>query len=214
MKHYSITIALALLHVPFLVAAQCPACDSYQAALKSCKTNSADTQTVGDTMDTSTVHCMCQTKSTSAQQNTCTGCAETNSNANLDITVLLAWYTTCTASETFDDKQAVLCWESQPTNILPCIEAVDNTGDDSSSSGSGSGTGGDSGNDSEATSSASSPSPSKTLSNTAAATNTASSPSKTATPSARATSQATMSYEAAFGILSIGLVGLLAMLGV
>ncbi len=114
--------------LPTIVTAQCPSCDSYTAALKSCQTTSANITAVGDTMDTTSVQCMCVTKSDSATMNTCVGCWESNaeaqsfSNEGFDVKVLQAWGTTCKADAQFGEQQAVSCWESQPSILLPCFE--------------------------------------------------------------------------------------------
>ena len=77
-------------------------------------------------MDTTTVHCMCTTNSASATINTCVGCMESNptdtDNADIDGIALAAWVTTCKADGQFGEQQAALCWQSQPTDYMPCVE--------------------------------------------------------------------------------------------
>ena len=130
MKLRSLSIALISLHLPYLTAAQCSVCNSYSAALKSCQTTSANVTAVGGTMDTTSVHCMCISKSSTAQMNTCQGCDDSNTSLNLDISLLYAWYLTCKADEQWGDQQGVACWEGQPDNFLPCVEKTGGKGSD------------------------------------------------------------------------------------
>lgn len=130
MKYRFPSIALFALHLPYLITAQCSACNSYSAALKSCQTTSANITAVGNIMDTTSVHCMCVSSSSATEMNTCQGCGESNFNLNLDLSLLLAWYNTCKADGQWGDQQAIACWEGQPNNFLPCFE---NTGGKGSS---------------------------------------------------------------------------------
>ena len=124
-------VALFLPLLPTLISAQCDACNSYSAALQSCQTTSAQVVDVGSTMDSTTLHCMCTSRSNVTEMNTCLGCDESNLSTTLNIAVLNAWTMTCKADARFGDQQAVSCWESQPGSIIPCV---------STPSGSGSGT--------------------------------------------------------------------------
>ena len=134
-------ISLLTLLLPTLVNAQCPTCDSYAAALKSCQSASIDVTTVGSTMDAASIECMCKTKSNAADMNSCIGCWEVNPTSyfndqdGLSVTTVTSWQTTCKADNQFGDKQAVACWEGQPSDSLPCFEK-----DGGSGSGSGGGT--------------------------------------------------------------------------
>jgi hypothetical protein len=123
MLRFLLPITLLGLFLPSLISAQCPACDSYTAALKSCQSPSVNVTAIGNTMDASTVHCMCVAHSNTAQMNTCQGCLETSGTTDI-LTVLLTWRTTCNADTLFGDQQAVACWEGQPGNILPCISKM------------------------------------------------------------------------------------------
>ena len=136
-------VALFLPILPSLISAQCAACDSYTAALKSCQTTSAKVNVIGTTMDSTTLHCMCTTKSNVTQMNACQGCEESSPNASLDIILLSVWTATCAADGQFGDQQALLCWESQPDNFLPCLSKTSGGGSGSGNVGGGTTGGGD-----------------------------------------------------------------------
>ena len=120
---------LSLVFVSTLVSADCPVCDSYDNAIKYCQTSSHITQ-IGTTMDPSTIHCMCTSKSNVTDMNACKDCAEGDPSINLVslVSVLAAWATTCQANIQFGDKQAALCWQSQPSNYIPCVSKSDGAG--------------------------------------------------------------------------------------
>ena len=122
------TVALFLSLVPTLISAQCAACDTYTAALKSCQTTSANVTAVGTKMDSTTIHCMCTAESGVTGMNACQACEESNPSESLDLPVLLAWTTTCQADSQFGDQQATACWEGQPSNILPCVSKTGGSG--------------------------------------------------------------------------------------
>ncbi len=131
------SIALLLSLLPTLISAQCAACDSYTNALSSCQTSSNVTE-VGTKMDTGTIKCMCSTKSSVTDMNACQGCTLSDPSVDFDESVLLAWTTTCQADGQLGDKQAAICWESQPSNDIPCFsKSSGTTGGDSSTSGGG-----------------------------------------------------------------------------
>ena len=137
MLFYHLTLTSLALFLPAQIAAQCSACTSYTAALKSCQTGSANLTQIGSVVDTDDVHCMCQSSSSYTEMNSCTGCTETDYTLeeSIDPTILDAWTSTCNADNLYDDKQAVACWQGQPTNYLPCIERTgDTTGGGSSPS--------------------------------------------------------------------------------
>lgn len=135
MKHLILPLALLTLQLPYLTTAQCPSCDSYTTALKSCQTTSTNVTAVGNTMGTTSVNCMCVAHSNAGQMNTCQGCYDINTDIN--ILVLLAWYTTCTAGQQFGAQQAVSCWESQPSNYMPCVSNTVGKGSGTTNGGSG-----------------------------------------------------------------------------
>ena len=137
-----LTLFLPLL--PTLISAQCASCDSYTSALKSCQTSSNVTA-VGTQMDPTTIRCMCSSKSGTTDMNACQGCLMATPDTDVSPTVLLAWTTTCTADSQFGDKQAAICWQSQPDNFIPCVSK--------NSGGSGGGSGGTSGGGDVATTS-------------------------------------------------------------
>lgn len=137
MKHPLIFLALSTLHLPNLITAQCSACDSYSAALKSCQTTSANISAVGSTIDTKSVNCMCVSSSSATEMNTCQGCNEANLNLKLDTLLLLAWYNTCTADGEWGDQQGVACWEGQPINLVPCFMNTGGKGSGTTPGGSG-----------------------------------------------------------------------------
>lgn len=122
MGYYLFCLTLLASFLPALIAAQCAACDSYKKALKGCETTSANVTAVGGTMDTTSVHCMCATQNNATNINTCNGCWNSNPDLTLDVTVLLAWGSTCKADAKFGEQQAVTCWESQPDNNLPFFQ--------------------------------------------------------------------------------------------
>lgn len=136
--------ALFFLHLPHLIAAQCPACTSYTAALTSCqsKTTSGNLTTTGSTIDTATVDCMCVSSSSTAQMNTCQGCAlssisSTTADNYVDTSLLLSWYYVCKAKDQWGDQQGVACWEGQPLDFVPCVSNTVKKGGGSTSGGSG-----------------------------------------------------------------------------
>ena len=132
-----ITLSLPLLST--LVSADCPVCNSYTNALRSCQTSSSHVTQVGTSMDSNTIHCMCSSKSNETDMNACQGCAETDPSPDLLSAVLAAWVVTCQADMQFGDKQAALCWQSQPSNYIPCVSKSDGSGGTGGSTGSGSG---------------------------------------------------------------------------
>ncbi|CAF9938618.1 MAG: hypothetical protein ALECFALPRED_007750 [Alectoria fallacina] len=127
-------VALFLPLLPTLISAQCAACDSYSAALKSCQTTSAQIVDVGSTMDSTALDCMCTSRSNVTDMNTCLACDEANLSTVLNIAVLNAWTMTCTADARFGDQQAVNCWESQPGSIVPCVSPSSGSGNGSEGS--------------------------------------------------------------------------------
>ena len=133
-------ITLSLSFISTLVSADCPACDSYNKALQACQTSSNVTE-VGTKMDSTTIHCMCSSKSNVTDMNACQGCAEADPSLTLLSTalVLSAWTTTCQADVQYGDKQAALCWQSQPSNYIPCVSKSDGSGGTGGSTNSGSG---------------------------------------------------------------------------
>ena len=130
-------VGLLLPLLPNLMSAQCANCDSYTAALKSCQTTSANVTAVGTTMDSTTIHCMCTTKSGVTEMNACQACDESNPSTDLAPLVLSAWTTTCTADGQFGDQQAASCWESQPSNFMPCVSKTEGSGSVGGNTGSG-----------------------------------------------------------------------------
>ena len=115
-----------LLLFPALISAACDACTAYSKALSTCQKSASGTTNVtavGDVMDTSTINCMCRDSSSAAQINTCNGCWNSDPlGYSFDITVLLAWNYACKADDKYGEEQAVLCWEGQPLNSLPCFQ--------------------------------------------------------------------------------------------
>lgn len=136
-------VVLLLPILPTLISAQCNACDSYIAALKSCQTTSANVSDIGTTMDSTTLHCMCTSRSGVTQMSACQGCEESSPNASLDVILLSTWTTTCMADGQFGDQQAVICWESQPSNFLPCLSKTSGGGSGSGNLGGGTNGGSD-----------------------------------------------------------------------
>ena len=131
MLYYHLCLVSLAFLFPAQIVAQCSACTSYIAALKSCQKTSANVTQVGSTMDTDTVHCMCTSSSSYAEMNSCTGCTYSDSSLyeDLDALVLFAWTTTCDADEQYGDKQAAACWHSQPSDYVPCVSKTGgNTG--------------------------------------------------------------------------------------
>lgn len=116
--------ALLLLKLPHLITAQCPACDSYSAALKTCQsqTTTSNLTTTGDTMDTASIECMCVKNSGTEQMDICHGCLQ--NTLDWDVSLLLGWYITCSAKDDFGDEQAVACWEGQLDHLTPCFPAT------------------------------------------------------------------------------------------
>ena len=113
-------LVLLLPLFPALISAQCAPCDSYSAALQSCQTTSANDTAVGTPMDSTTIRCMCSSKSNVIDMNACTACFLADLNPDFTISVLTAWTLTCTADGQFGDQQAASCWQSQPDNVGPC----------------------------------------------------------------------------------------------
>lgn len=114
----------ALLFSP-TISALCSACSSYNAALSACSSNSVNVTAIGSPLNTAAIHCMCSDKNSGSQMNQCSGCSLTDTSDDDDTdepndSVLQAWVTTCVADTQYGDQQAVLCWEGQPTNPLPC----------------------------------------------------------------------------------------------
>lgn len=131
MFQFYFLIVLLLPILPTCVSAQCAACSSYTNALSSCQSSAKDYET-GSTMNTATIHCMCSTNSNQTDMTACELCVESNPSSTLVASVLSAWTTTCQADATFGDNQAVLCWESQPDNDIPCLTKSDGSGNGSS----------------------------------------------------------------------------------
>ena len=127
MLRFLVYITLSLPFISTLVSADCAVCDSYTNALQSCQTKSKVAE-VGTSMDSTTIHCMCSAKSNETDMNACQGCAEADPSTNLLTAVLFAWITTCQADVQFGDKQAALCWQSQPSNYIPCVSKSDGSG--------------------------------------------------------------------------------------
>ena len=152
MFHFPSYAALLLSLLPALISAECAACDSYSSALHSCQ-SSSNVTAVGTAMDTSTIHCMCTSRSGVTDMDACQACIEADPLTTLLPSVLFAWTETCSADAQFGDKQAALCWGSQPSNFIPCVSK-------SGGSGSGSGsTNGGSGGSTTGTAAAGAPSP-------------------------------------------------------
>ena len=129
------SVAILLTILPALISAQCATCDSYTNALESCQT-SINVTAVGTKTDSNTIHCMCSVNSNVTDMSACQACIESNPSTLLNAGVLLAWTTTCQVDASYGDKQAALCWASQPSNDIPCFS------EDNGSNGSGSGSGG------------------------------------------------------------------------
>ena len=128
MLYYHLGLISLAFWFPAQIAADCSACNSYAAALKSCqKTPSANVTLTSSDMDTDTVHCMCISSSSHSEINKCRGCAASDVSVgeSLDFTILAAWLATCNADDLFGDDQAALCWRSQPSDYVPCVS---NTG--------------------------------------------------------------------------------------
>ena len=138
MFHFLIYTTLSFPFISTFVSADCTVCDSYTNALKSCQTSSHVTL-VGTSMDSTTIHCMCSSKSNQTDMNACQSCAESDQSLDLDTAVLFAWIKTCQADVQFGDKQAALCWQSQPNNYIPCVSKSDGSGGTGGSTNSGSG---------------------------------------------------------------------------
>ena len=117
---FSVYVTLLLPALPTLISANCAACDSYTSALASCGSG-INVTAVGTKTDSSTIHCMCTSKSSVTDMNACQACIEADPSTDLLPGVLFAWTTTCQADVQFGDKQAALCWESQPSNAIPCF---------------------------------------------------------------------------------------------
>ena len=110
-----LTLLSALL--PTLIADQCPECDSYIAALKTCQTTSANISAVGTTINTQSTHCMCVSDSSFGEMTDCQICEDPDLSTDFDIELLGSWAVTCNADNYFGDQQAVLCWEAQPLDL-------------------------------------------------------------------------------------------------
>ena len=111
--------ALLFSFLPTLIYAQCTSCDSYTNALNSCQ-KSSKLYAVGSPMDTASIKCMCTQKTDVTDMNVCLACLEADPQSNIVSSVVSSWITTCNADAQFGDKQAVLCWQSQPDNSIPC----------------------------------------------------------------------------------------------
>ena len=123
MLYYHLGLLSLAFWFPAQIAAECSTCNSYTAALKSCQKTSANVTQTGSDMDTDSVHCMCISSSSHAEMNSCRGCVASDVNLaeSLDFTILAAWTATCNADDLFGDKQAALCWRSQPSDYVPCV---------------------------------------------------------------------------------------------
>ena len=120
-----LTLLLPLLR---LVFAQCDSvCNSYNNALGSCQ-SSSNVTSPGANMDSNTIKCMCTSKSNVTDMNACLGCEEANPVTDFNYVVSNAWVTTCKADVQFGDQQAVLCWEGQPSNFIPCVSKTTGSG--------------------------------------------------------------------------------------
>ena len=140
MLHVPSYISFFLLILPTLITADCAACDSYTSALQACQTSSNVTA-VGTSMDANTIHCMCTSKSHVTDMNACQVCVESDQTTDVLSAPLFAWTTTCQADAQFGDKQAALCWQSQPSNDIPCVsKSGGSASGGSTNSGSGGGT--------------------------------------------------------------------------
>lgn len=71
---------------------------------------------------------MCTSESGVTEMNACQACVESNPSTSLEAAVLLAWTTTCQADSEFGDQQAAACWESQPSNVFPCVSKTGGSG--------------------------------------------------------------------------------------
>ena len=130
MNHRSLSIALFALYLPhFIAASQCPSCESYDAALKSCTTTGINSTAIGNKMDTDTVHCMCVSRFSATEMIDCLECNESVDEADVDSNALTGWYYTCTTDETWGDQQAVACWEGLSGDLFfdDTPECNDNT---------------------------------------------------------------------------------------
>lgn len=136
--HFVLFTSLLILHIAHFINALCPACGSYSAALKSCQSNSANLTLIGSAMDTASIDCMCMSRSSTTQKNTCQGCQVSSTSAEdfPDPSLLLTWYFTCKASDQWGDQQGVACWEGQPLNLAPCVSNTVRQGGGSTSGGS------------------------------------------------------------------------------
>lgn len=128
MFHLLPAVALLLPLLPNLISNQCAACDSYTAALISCQTTSANVTAVSTPIGSTTIHCMCTLKSSVTAMNTCQACDQSNPSRDLAPLVLSAWTATCTVDDQFGDQQAASCWESQASNLLPCVSKTGGSG--------------------------------------------------------------------------------------
>ena len=139
MNHHPLSALLLPLLLLFsyllaLTTAKCDACTSFSAALTTCQkssTGGTNVTALGTAMDTDSIHCMCSTSSNAAQMNTCNGCLiQDPLSVDVDITVLLAWSTTCKADKQFGEEQATRCWEGQPGDYVPCVSRSEGSGGD------------------------------------------------------------------------------------
>ena len=124
MNHRFLSITLFTLYLPHLIAAQCSACDSFSAALKSCQTSGLNITAVGNMIDAETVHCMCVSGSSATEMSDCSTCDGSINSVTVDGVALISWYDTCYAYETWGDQQAIACWQGLPHNNLPCIQNI------------------------------------------------------------------------------------------
>ena len=144
MMYLFLFTSLFFFHLPHLVTAECPDCNSYSAALTSCqsKTTSGNLTTTGSKIDTGTVDCMCVSGSNTAQMNSCQGCYAASATLNtndedVDVSLLLSWYYVCKANDQWGNQQGAACWQGQPLDYVPCVSNTVKKGGGSTSGGSG-----------------------------------------------------------------------------
>ena len=136
MHHRFLSLALFTFYLPHLIAAsQCPTCDSFNAALKSCSTTGINVTAVGNKIDTETVHCMCVSSSSAADMAECSACDGSIDEVAVDGDALIAWYDTCFADNNWGDQQAVACWEEGEGDSSACLENTVGKGSAITSSG-------------------------------------------------------------------------------
>lgn len=140
MNYRFLSVTLFTLVLPHLIAAsQCPTCDSFSAALKSCQTPGLNITDVGSKMNTETVHCMCVSSSSTTKTDDCLSCAGSanevtdvgsTDQVTVDVVALLAWYDVCYADDRWGDQQAVACWEGLLDGSASCYEKTSGKGSD------------------------------------------------------------------------------------